>query len=272
MSVTGYKPNDPTKITYKVMSDWTASVITDRDDESQYGDAYYETASGSYALCEKGYTCNGKTRTACSGLTYSDTYGASECKACPTPTAYASSIDTARDPNPWYYTSQSNPLHDKESACYAQFKYADVGNVQSATIGCQAYNGDYGNAPAGNKKVGKYETTRCSANIVCKEGYHYNVELYSATGASMNYEASLLCDGNSDFSVNSRKNDVGWLPNINIALNNTCVADSDQTFVSARKYIADGLNLASETAIQNWCETNGKTYTAPADAYKYENL
>ena len=278
MSVTGYKPNDPTKITYKVMSDWTSSVITDRDDESQYEDAYYETASGAYALCEKGYACNGKTRTACSGLTYSDTYGASECKACPTPSAYSNYL--ASSANSVWYASQTT--HDSESLCYAKFENIAVENGASVTVTCQAYNGDYGTAPEGSLlSTGSYSgTARCSVrDVQCNDGYHFNVHHFNRTAGDNSYEASLLCNGKSGFegaATNGGSNIS--TQNINLLKTQICVSDTDQTFKYARKYIANGKGLTSESDIQNWCEKSvengggGTSYVAPGESVLYENL
>ena len=56
------------------------------------------------------------------------------------------------------------------------------------------------------------------------------------------------------------------------------MSDTDQTFKYARKYIANGKGLTSESDIQNWCEKSvengggGTSYVAPGESVLYENL
>ena len=224
-----------------------------------------------HCMCDTGYYLeNGKCVTACSDGKFIS--GGKECvSSCPLPVAYASLLNTNITPNPELCGSSSCGV----DTCLADF-IVSVKHGENADVSCQMNNGDYGTLLSGVLPItGSYENNACHGSIVCNNGYHYNVKFYNASGGSASYEASLLCDGNSTFSANSRNNaGNGWYPNLDIVMNETCIADTEQTFRDARKYIIRGKGFTSEEDIRQYCltVTSARSYTAPPTSLRYENL
>ena len=263
MSVTGYKPSDPSKLTYTQMSSWTSAMLTDEDSLS--GSAYY-LVNGKYEICDKGYSCDGTKRTKCTGATYSNTFGSDTCSACPIPQKYAQYYVSN---SVHYYDNNGANLHDSMGTCYTELN-VPINNGNTVTLVCSASDGDYGTV---------VRSCRTGGELTCNDGYHFNVNYNHSANATQDYEESLLCDGNSSFSEKSRHtgHDGKYaysLPDITTLQNEICVADSEQTFTQARKYMIQDYGFKSEEEIRTWCRENANPvgYTECASGTCYDDL